>query len=272
MRTMRTMRTMRAAMLTTMYNALLVDDEILALNGLVSMVDWASRGFAPPILATSMKQAIAAIQKNRIDILICDIQMPNGTGLELLSWINDNAPDIVTVFLTFHARFDYVKAAMGLGAFDYLLKPVSSEDLVATLSHTVKRVEDIRILNREKSDPTGATGTPAGMTCESIVRKVAKYIDDNLSSGLTRKELCGVVYVHQDYLSAVFRKETGKTMSEYIFDKRMSLAMRLLRETDEPIGAICEMIGYSHNSHFSKMFKLKTGITPQQYRMGFKQQ
>jgi two-component system sensor histidine kinase YesM len=251
-----------------MYNILLVDDEIHALNGLVAMFDWMGHHFAQPILATSMKQAIGTIQKTNVDILVCDIQMPNGTGLELLSWMNDSAPDIVTVFLTFYARFDYAKTAFSLGAFDYLLKPVDEKDLNTTLSHCSKRVDDIRILKREKVDTT-VTSDASG---KSIVDKVMEYIDKNLGNGLTRRELCEIAYVHQDYLSAIFRKETGQTISEYIFEKRMSLAMRLLRETDRPIGVVSEMSGYAYNSHFSKMFKMKTGLSPQQYRLGFRRQ
>ena len=254
-----------------MYHILLVDDEILALKGLESMIDWAELGFRQPILATSMKQAIAAIRKARIDILICDIQMPNGTGLELLSWINDNSPNIVNVIITFHARFDYIKTAMGLGAYDYLLKPVSKEDLNLTLSHCIKRVEDIKILSREKTiDAADTACTPkvkANGSGESIVSKAIEYIDDNLGNQeLSRKELCMFVHVHQDYLSSVFRKETGQTISGYIFEKRMSMAKRLLRETDEPISIVSEMSGYAYSSHFAKMFKMKTGLSPQQYR------
>ncbi|MDR0382348.1 MAG: response regulator [Oscillospiraceae bacterium] len=248
------------------YDVLLVDDEIHALHGLAAMFDWTGRHFAQPILATSMKQAISAIQDTNIDILVCDIQMPNGTGLDLLSWIHDNVPDIVTVFLTFYARFDYAKTAFNLGAFDYLLKPVDEADLSTTLSHCSKRVDDIRILRRERIDLPSA----ADAAGKSIVGKVIEYIDENLRNALTRRELCGVAYVHQDYLSAIFRKETGQTISEYIFEKRMSFAMKLLRETDRPIGMICEMVGYSYNSHFSKMFKMKTGLSPQQYRSGFR--
>ena len=251
-----------------MYSVLLVDDEIYALYGIESMIDWAGHSFANPILATSMKQAIAAIQRTNIDVLICDIQMPNGSGLDLLSWINDNSPDIVTVFLTFYARFDYAKTALSLGAFDYLLKPVSEEDLSTSLLHCSRRVDDIRIMNRKKNGIDILTDASA----ESIVRKVINYIDGNLNHSLTRKELCAIAYVHQDYLSAIFRKETGQTISEHIFEKRMALAMKLLRETDMPINVICEMSGYSYNSHFSKMFKISTGLSPQQYRIGHKRQ
>lgn len=257
-----------------MYHVLLVDDEILALKGLLLMIDWSKYDILEPVIATSMKQAISAIRKEEIDILICDIQMPNGTGLDLLAWINDHYPNIVTVFLTFHDKFEYVKEALSLGAFDYLLKPASSEALEETVLHCIKRVDSIRILNENKkkmallAESNDNMHTPDGIS--AIVNKTIDYINNNLDKELTRKEICDQVYIHQDYLSKVFKKETGKTISEYIFDKRIALAKDLLKNTDEPIGVVCEKAGYSFNSHFSKMFKMKTGISPQQYRTGFR--
>lgn len=257
-----------------MYRILLVDDEILALKGLQSMVDWSRYQIEPPILATSMKQAIAAMEKQEIQILICDIQMPNGSGLELLAWMNEHFPDIVTVFLTFYEKFEYVRQALSLGAFDYLLKPASEEALEETLCHCIRKVEDIR-KHRENEKKAELLSKMTGSTEEiphTVVEKTIAYINQNLDKELTRKEICDQVYVHQDYLSKIFKKETGKTISEYIFDTRIALAKELLEKTDESIGVICERVGYSFNSHFSKMFRIKTGVSPQQYRSSVRKQ
>ena len=74
------------------------------------------------------------------------------------------------------------------------------------------------------------------------------------------------MFISKTYLSKLFRKETGVSISKYIVERRIALAKRLLAETSEPISTICVKTGYNFPAHFSKIFRLRTGKTPMQYR------
>ena len=68
------------------------------------------------------------------------------------------------------------------------------------------------------------------------------------------------------YLSAVFKKEMGKTLTDYVKEKRMQKARKLLETTHLQIQTVAGHCGIMDVQYFSKMFKKETGMTPQEYR------
>lgn len=100
----------------------------------------------------------------------------------------------------------------------------------------------------------------------SIVNDLQNYIKQNLSKRLTREELAKYVHLNESYLSRLFHKETGLSLSDYILQERMKKAGELIAETDEPIYEIANQLCYDNFSYFSKMFKRVFYITPQEYR------
>lgn len=121
---------------------LLVDDNRYILESLQQKIDYASLGFSEVYTAKSMKSAIQILEGQKISAVITDIEMPNGTGLELLEWINENQPHVVTVFCTSYADFNYAKKAVELHSFDYYLKPVQYEELYGILERVVAKIKE----------------------------------------------------------------------------------------------------------------------------------
>lgn len=111
------------------YQMLLVDDEVHAIEGVKSDLDLNKLGIKGLFTANSMRQAKDIFEREIIDIMICDIEMPKGSGLELLAWVREHHPNTETIFLTSHSNFKYAKEALQLGSLDYLLKPVRAADL-----------------------------------------------------------------------------------------------------------------------------------------------
>lgn len=126
-------------------NILLVDDNTYTIRALRSGIDYTALGFSQVFTARNMRDAKACMEKENVELVLTDIEMPNGTGLQLLEWINLYRPDTVTLFCTSFANFDYAKKAVELHSFDYYLKPIQYEDLQKILE---KAVEEVR--RREK--------------------------------------------------------------------------------------------------------------------------
>ncbi|MDQ0897723.1 response regulator [Paenibacillus sp. V4I7] len=129
------------------YQMLLVDDEIHAIEGVKSDLDLNKLGITGLFTAYNIRQAKEILDKEIIDILLCDIEMPQGSGLELLSWVREHHPDTATIFLTSHADFKYAKEALQLGSLDYLLKPVLAGDL----ENAIRRAQGVIDRNSEIS-------------------------------------------------------------------------------------------------------------------------
>lgn len=100
----------------------------------------------------------------------------------------------------------------------------------------------------------------------SAVQKVITLINSDLSANLTLRSLAKSQNISAGYLSSVFKKETGKTLTEYIIGERMQLAMRLLSTTSLQIQTIALHCGIMDVQYFSKLFKRHTGKTPKEYR------
>ena len=99
-----------------------------------------------------------------------------------------------------------------------------------------------------------------------VVQKTILKIDEDLSAPLTSKLLAEEQGVSLGYLSSVFKKETGKTISEFVCIRRMEYAEHLLNTTNLQVQTIALHCGIMDVQYFSKQFKKYKGKTPSQFR------
>jgi two-component system response regulator YesN len=130
-------------------NILIVDDEVYITEGIRQSIDWAELEIENVYTAYSMKQAIDIFMQHEIDIIICDIQMPKGSGLDLLAWIRKQGYGTVCIFLTSYAIFDYANKAIRLESMDYVLKPIPYGELTKIIKKAVLKVKEQQI-NKKK--------------------------------------------------------------------------------------------------------------------------
>lgn len=123
------------------YQLLLVDDEVHAVEGVKSDLDLDKLGIKGLFTAYNIRQAKEVFEQETIDIMLCDIEMPKGNGLELLAWVKEHHPHTETIFLTSHADFKYAKEALQLGSLDYLLKPVRAADLENAIRKAMNAID-----------------------------------------------------------------------------------------------------------------------------------
>ena len=102
------------------------------------------------------------------------------------------------------------------------------------------------------------------------VRRAIATIHADLSAKLSLSILAEKQDISSGYLSTVFKKETGKTVTDYILSERIQLAMHLLSTTKLQIQTIALHCGVSDIQYFSKLFKKYTGKTPKEYRESVK--
>ena len=98
------------------------------------------------------------------------------------------------------------------------------------------------------------------------VQKTILLIDSDLSANLSPSILAEHQRVSLGYLSTLFKKETGKTITEYIREKRLQHAVHLLSTTNLQIQTIALHCGIMDVQYFSKIFKKQLGKTPKEYR------
>lgn len=104
-----------------------------------------------------------------------------------------------------------------------------------------------------------------------VVQNAVVIIDSELSTNLTLSTLAKAQKVSAGYLSSIFKKETGKTVTEYIRERRIRLAAQLLKTTQLQIQTVALHCGIMDVQYFSKIFKKHTGMTPKEYRESARQ-
>lgn len=133
---------------------LIVDDEIFSVEIIKSQMDWESLGIDRIYQAYSIKHALRVFEENAVDILICDVEMGNQSGLDLLKWVKEHRPQTVSLVFSGYARFEYCQRAIELGSISYMLKPVEYERLRENIQLALdafrKRSDDMR--RREQSE------------------------------------------------------------------------------------------------------------------------
>lgn len=125
-----------------MYNLLIVDDEQYAIDGIKVSLKWEDYKIDNIYTALNVRQAKNIFKDKEIDILLCDIEMPQENGLDLLEWVTEKYSATKSIFLTCHDEFRFTQKAIQLGSFDYILKPVPEDELAETIEKAIKRIEE----------------------------------------------------------------------------------------------------------------------------------
>lgn len=117
----------------------IVDDEPILLEGLITTYDWASMGFEIVGSARSGEQAIQVIKEKRPHVVLTDIRMRQVSGLMVMEEIEKEGIECLFVVLSAYRDFEYAKQACDLGAFAYLLKPIEDDKLKETMQGADKK-------------------------------------------------------------------------------------------------------------------------------------
>lgn len=252
-------------------NILLVDDEVLAIEAICAATSFEKYGITEVLTANSMKQARKILQERKVDIVVCDIEMPNGSGLELMEWMNENCPGIVKIILSCHNEFEFAQQAVSLSCQQYILKPATPEIMEKVLEKAVGQVakQDSDRKMKQLGEAYARILTDTEKEDTDIAETVRNYIMDHVQEELVVEQLARMVHVSQNHLGRCFKRKYGKTVLEYISDYRLSLAEELLKNTGLTVTMISAKVGYPNYIHFTKQFKRYSGYTPSQYRSLF---
>lgn len=125
-----------------MYNLLIVDDEPMICKGLSNLLESSGLDINKVMTATSGQQALDYLRMEDIKLIVTDIQMGSMNGIELLQQAKLINPWIQAIFITAHEMFEYAQLAIRLGAKDYLVKPLNSEQFLDSVRNVRLKAEN----------------------------------------------------------------------------------------------------------------------------------
>lgn len=255
-------------------NLLIVDDEIVAIKGMMEGIDWEKCGVDGSIwTAYSAERAIRILNMQQVDLMLCDIEMPGASGLELLRAIRKTDKDLACIFLTCHASFTYAQEAISLGCVNYILKPAPYDLIAEKVTETCKKLQKKkRAMVQEKyfkehQERAESENRRAAKSSKELVQQIEEYIRGHLrESDLLVSDIADTMYLNKDYLNRVFKKEQGISISQYLIQERMKLAAVLLGDEKNTVNMVAEQVGYHNYPYFASSFKRYYHCTPSQYQ------
>lgn len=121
-------------------NLLIMDDEPLILKNVQAQLESMDLPVDRIDTAGSASEARRKTADTVYDIFLCDIVMPEEDGISFAKWALQCFPDAKFIFLTAHADFEYMKEAISIQSFDYVLQPVSAEELKSVIERAIHQI------------------------------------------------------------------------------------------------------------------------------------
>lgn len=275
-----------------MFNILLVDDEMAECEGLKTLLK-RKRYPLTIYMSKNGKDALETIEKHSneflFDIVITDIKMPFMDGITLAEKIKSININTFVILSSAYADFEFAQKAIGIKVDYYILKPIDFDvfnsimtTIIELLHERESRVKQKHLLvdkfdellfsdkkkvfeqvlfnndtdldyNEEKRD-------------EDVIKRVISLITKHHHENIGLEWIANQIFLSSGYLSALFKKETGINVVQYITMYRMERAKDLLVNTNMKIVDISKNIGYSTSSYFGMQFKKHYGIAPHEMR------
>lgn len=242
-----------------MYNLLITDDESEIRNGLSNYFPWHEFGFQVVGQACDGEGALAFIDEQPVDVLLCDIRMPALSGIEVAERLYRQRSEVKIVLLSGFKEFEYAQLAVQYGVKRYLTKPTKYTEIAEVFGQLRSELDQERI-----PLPSSVSPVDDGLADQNI-EKVKAYLQENFSAA-TLESAARHVFLNPFYLSKYFKTKTGENFSDYVTKLRMHRAAELLKTTSSKTYEISEIVGYSNAKNFTRMFRSFFGVTPREYR------
>jgi DNA-binding NarL/FixJ family response regulator len=175
---------------------LIVDDHAVVRHGLKSAIQ--GHGYEVAAVAGSIKEAQAFMTQTNPDVFIVDINLPDGSGFELVAWARKVSPTVAIIVLTLNEGADYLRAARNAGANAFIVKSAPLSDLLAAVDFALSSPTSF------SSKPIVKVGLDSGLTPREI--DILHSINLGLSNTAISTHLFISVSTVKTHVSAIFRK------------------------------------------------------------------
>lgn len=138
------------------------------------------------------------------------------------------------------------------------------------IPNTIKFLDTLDAIRRYVSEAIPKIVTIMRNMCKSgskgIIEAVKEHIKTCYHEDISLKDLAVHVHMNPNYLSELFKNETGKNVIEYLTEVRMTMAKKLLSDPQAKVYEVGYMVGYNEPVSFNRAFKRVVGVTPKEYR------
>lgn len=210
---------------------LLVDDQAYVLQGLCQGIPWAEHGFDEVFTALNALEARQILSAHRIDIMLCDIEMPFENGLSLIRWLREQNMPTRCILLTAHPDFAYAKEAIPLDVTEYVVQPAPYSEILEAVQKAIREV-DLRAQREE-------------------LHRLGESMDQSKEL-LSAMSLAGwLVHQQRAPYERILKMSSGQLPA---FEKRVCLALLCVVRWESHAGWSSEALTYALNNILAELF------------------
>ncbi len=229
---------------------LVVDDDVNALEMHARILRLHSASNRV-LVAQNGHEALRILLKEKIDLVLLDLQMPEMDGFAVLQAMRE-APwtqNIPVIVVTGRDLDENDLKRLNEGVAVVLQKGLFGMD--ETIAHIGAALERKRRLS---------------LDAQRLVRQAMLYIHQNYAQPMTRADIARHINITEDYLTFCFRQELGATPIKYLQRYRIHQAKTLLKNTQRNVSEIALDVGFSDSGYFTRIFHRETGLSPETFR------
>lgn len=250
---------------TTVSTLLIVDDE----DDICSYLAEEFSEFYRVVTASDGVQALSVLQRERVDLIITDIMMPNMDGMELCRNIRRNVlfSHLPIIMLTAKSTDRERMESLELNVDAFVAKPFNIILLKSSIASLLRRHNQLRNTFSGNQMPTEKIDTPdVKSPDERLLQRVIKVINDNLSNpDITSEDIAREVGLSRVHLYRKLLELTNQTASNYIRNIRLTKGAELLQNKKMSISEVAYKVGFKTPNHFATAFKKMYGMTPSEF-------
>lgn len=218
------------------------------------------------VKAINGREAVKFYAEKQCQIALLDIEMPGVNGLDAADAIRKYDKDAVIIFITAFDEFDYAKRAISVHALEYLLKPISEEELAANLEEAIwltQKTEKKKPVLKADLQENHHENIKMNAVAENIREFIAKHYKEDISL----QDVAGSMNYSDAYFCKIFKQCFDKSFLVYLTEYRVDKAKVLLADMSINIKDVSAEVGYRDSNYFARVFKRSEGITPTEYRL-----
>lgn len=234
---------------------LIVEDEQRARRGLHNLITMISDRYEVVGAAQNGKQALEMIQTIKPDVVFTDIKMPYMNGISMIKAIQALNLNVEIVIISAYEEFETARQAISLGVREYLIKPVTIEEMEEVLKKLEMKTVNKPDSELQKQYPDA----------HPQIRKALEIIEKSYAAKIRQKEIAESLGMTQEYFSYLFNRDIGENFSAYLKKHRIKVAQSLLLNHAIDKKEVPYSVGFSDPKYFNKVFKEITSMSVSEY-------
>ncbi|MGF1570448.1 MAG: response regulator [Nodosilinea sp.] len=219
--------------------------------------------------ASNGNSGVTLAQKHQPDLVVCDIMMPDMDGYSVLSALRKQRQTtrIPLIFLTAKVTMADLRRGMEMGADDYLTKPCTIEQFLAAINSRLHRQAQLaELCGTETLTPEPLSPTVDIFPTDLKLASIFRFIEANYCQPISLNDVAQEAGYSPAYLTNLVQEQTGRTVKQWIIERRMAQARTLLATTSQSIRQVAETSGYTDAGYFTRQFRQFHGASPQVWR------